>query len=220
MSAVIQPRALSLREKGVLSAADTKAVVWPLIRGFTGGTDLRSVEQQAAGEVAGDLDRMAGIDCYIWSSGRTLRGVASRCQWQYTPLPDNPGEWDGPRWAAYPPNNFTIRTRTAAGNTYTELAKRVEALNEGSLMPLLTVQAYLERPGGPVQSIGIVPTVDLYRFITYCQDRGRVFDGHTNDDGSSFIKVYWYQLETCCRIYAHTEWDGEEGVPDAQGGLF
>lgn len=189
------------------SARDFQGVVWPTLREIIGGGELRSCET-SGGDVGSDFDREAGIDWYQVVRERPLRGIASRVQWKIRPGHPKPA-WFGPPW-----NTFSIREKTAFGNHWTELAKRLDALDGGGLMPSLVVQAYLEQFGGAIQSIGVVNARSLYEYVRDCHVAGREFDLRENTDGSRFIAVPFKEIG-CWR------WFGAQGwKPDPQLDLF
>ena len=174
----------------VQSARDFEHTVWPILGTILGGGDLRPCESSNE-QIAPDFDREAGIDWYHLLRDRPIRAIASRVQWQYR------DSLVGPAWR-HPWNTFSIRERTAYGNNWTELAKRVDAYTSNALMPSLVVQAYLEREGGPVQTVGVVDARGLYRYVCDCVNAGREFARRTNGDGSRFIAVPFKEVDCWC----------------------
>lgn len=125
--------------------------VWPVVRSYCTelqGSDLRIVEGYTSQAIAQDLDVYAGIDAYQ----RTpvgLRGIATRCQW----------------WTNY--RTFTVRVSRPNG-TLTEYIKRLTTIkrrDEGFLYPYWSIQAYLDKPGGKLLSVGVAKSVELYLYI-------------------------------------------------------
>ncbi len=96
-------------------------------------------------------DMRAGIDYIISAADGTQTTVASRVQWQRD----------------Y--GTFTIRYRTEKG-TMSELTKRMRSILAGGSYPTLTLQAYVEQPGGPLINAYTVRTEDLYRHIIHVSD--------------------------------------------------
>jgi len=121
-------------------------VVWPAVRAAYGGANLLSVEGDF-GVVSRQMDMTSGIDAFIMGEGG-MQSIASRVQ---RCNPFNP-------W-----NTFTIR---AARNTRakTEYEKRIIALNNESLLPMVTMQAYVSCDE-KFTSASAIKTEHLYRFI-------------------------------------------------------
>lgn len=98
-------------------------------------------------ELASILDKYAGIDgWHLHKLG--LRGIAARVQ------------------AGVNYKTFTIRHTRRSGAT-TEYEKRKTAIGSpsGWIFPAITVQAYTKTKDGPVVSIGVAYTVDIFDFI-------------------------------------------------------
>jgi hypothetical protein len=91
-------------------------------------------------------DMRAGIDYIISGADGTQTTIASRVQWQHD----------------Y--GTFTLRYRTERG-TMSELTKRTRSVLAGGSYPTLTLQAYVEQPGGPLINAYVVRTEELYRHI-------------------------------------------------------
>ena len=118
------------------SAHDFLRVVWPVIRPWCGGGELKPVEAVAPEEFERQLDVLAGIDAWQIVEDTGIRGIASRVQW--------PKDWNGePGWW----ETFTVRKQRATG-TKTEWEKRKDALSgaRGFIKPALLVQAYIRPP--------------------------------------------------------------------------
>jgi hypothetical protein len=139
------------------SAVDFRDVVWPAIAPALGGGTLDPLEGIMDNDTAQRFDMLAGVDAWQWlPSGVGVRGLASRVQWH------------DPAWRmAWPPNTFTVRRSLASGND-TEFWKRLHAIerkDEGLVYPHLTIQAYLDARGGPVNTVAAIRTEDLIRSI-------------------------------------------------------
>jgi len=165
------------------SASDFERLVWPAIAPLVGGGRYVAVESVAHGEIAGDLDRLAGIDAYqISDDKKKMRGLASRVQ-----PTDRP-------W-----NTFSIRYSRRNGSE-TEYAKRMQAIRErerGWLLPALTVQAYVTKDRAQLLSACVVGTVSLFEFLqeqmTHAGDCC-VELKTTGSDGARFLAVKWSAL--------------------------
>jgi hypothetical protein len=119
--------------------------------------------------LARHLDNLAGLDAYECDS-TSMRGVAMRVQYGFN----------------Y--RTHTIRETRPKGAD-TELEKRQRALTEGHLYPFWTVQAYFERPGGPLLSVGLAKSEELYAFVaSYPIERKLASNG-----GEGFLIVSWSQ---------------------------
>jgi len=159
------------------SAQDFQEIVWPRIAPWCGGGQLIPVESVTAQRMAKMLDLLAGIDAWQVNNEHGVRGITSRVQW------------------GYPHNSFTVRARTPRGNP-TELEKRLAALDSpqsGWLFPALTCQAYLDRPGGRLLSVGLARTADVCR-----QAHDKVRRGVpllVSPTGEEFMPVYWLELQ-------------------------
>lgn len=125
------------------------ALVWPVIKEWCGGGEIRPVEIMTD-PISRDLDILCGIDVWQTISDRGCRGIASRIQF-------------GPRcW-----RTFTIRKDRDTG-ARTEYEKRIEAIrSRGALIyPYLTCQAYINKAGGLLLGGAIARTEDIFRAIT------------------------------------------------------
>jgi len=152
------------------SSALFSSEVWPLIMRDCGGGYIVPVESTSETSLAGLLDMHAGID-WVHCGEHGVRGIASRVQ-------------AGPDYST-----FTVRASRDSGAT-TELEKRRLAIDTQMwLYPALTVQAYAETQTGPVTSVGVVKTVDLYRFI---EGGGYLMNRTTN---ATFIICDWSKMQ-------------------------
>jgi hypothetical protein len=172
----------TVADKAVVAARDFERVVWPVLNRFVGGT-LQQVETQT-GTLAADLDCLAGIDAYVRTSSG-LHTWACRLQWRHFQTRSAP-------WAAgKAPMTFTCRCRT-------EIGKRVAALDNGSLMPEWTLQAYLDRDGGPLENVGWINTRDLYAYVRARCELGLFADDpdiYENPvDHRHFLAVPWLEV--------------------------
>jgi len=113
----------------------------------------------------------AGID-YLYSH-RGVKGLAVRVQ------------TDSKNW-----RTFTLRTWTPNGGSNVEWKKKMIAYNNDSLLPYLTLQAYIKEDS-EVIGIGIVKTKDL---LKYCLDGGKVKDQTNRQDGTKFKAISWDDL--------------------------
>ena len=116
------------------------------------------------------LDEKSGID-YIRENDIGLQGIAARVQWGYA-------------W-----NTFTIRSERYT-QTKTELQKRKEAIKKGYFYPAFTLQAYFDnRKDNNLLSLGIIKTLDLYRFIEQYPEKI-----NQNKSDNNFIFIKWIDL--------------------------
>lgn len=160
------------------SARDFERVVWPAISHWCGDGLLVSCETDRQSITGGLVDRYAGIDYWqVQDEQGRMRGIASRVQY-------------GPRcWSS-----FTIRSHRRTG-AKTELEKRSLAIQQGWLIPALTVQAYVSARGGQGElvgaGVGLVYTRDLYRYVA---DHGVDGTRPNPQDGNLFGVVWWHKL--------------------------
>jgi hypothetical protein len=160
-----------------LSTQDIERVVWPILRQTMGGK-LTRIEKDVGTASGRDLDVDAGIDFYHrLRNGEILRTIATRVQWRYGP--DGPAPWAKGK----SPMTFTIRPGT-------ELPKRQQAIDDGGTYPNLTLQAYLERPGGPCENFAWCRTADLYDALR----SPRNAQEYSNADGSKLLAIKWFVL--------------------------
>lgn len=124
------------------------------------------------GELQRSLDREAGIDSLLFSP-HGVYGIASRIQFD-----DNF-------------RTFTIRKERASGAT-TEWSKLQNAMRQSSLMPSLTVQAYVE--SGRLLGAAVASTPDLVRWIEThpCEIRTT---GWNQQGQAEFWVVPWVSLQ-------------------------
>lgn len=180
------------------SSRDFVNLVWPAIKHLLGGGDIEAVEAVTTDRTTERLDWLAGIDAwhYLADDGG-MRGIASRVQWL------------DPRFAAsWPWRTFTIRRSLASGRP-TEWHKRLEAVmdqDRGLLYPHLTIQAYLRaKVVGPVDSVGVVRTEDLVRYVD--DNRCRI---RKTRSGETFFVIGWDELR--CRGVRIAEYDAKAEV--------
>jgi hypothetical protein len=130
---------------------------------------------EESGEIAVDLDMLAGFDAY--QRGRAgMRGIAARAQ-----------RCNGTSF-----RTFTIRVGRASG-AQTEYEKRLWAVrhkDHGAMYPYWTVQSYSTRDGSQVLSIGLARTEELYLFIEAQEKRGYPFKPRMAGT-ETFIAVSW-----------------------------
>jgi hypothetical protein len=171
------------------SASDFLKIVWPAILSEEkiGGGEIIPVEAVSPNDFASELDVLAGIDAWqVVKDNKAVRGIASRVQWGIN----------------Y--RSFSIRYTTPSG-VETEFQKRRFALNnpeEGYLFPHLTVQAFLDEPGGQLLSVAAIPTKYLIQQAQRLIEWGRMNDGHDSrfgirysPDGKGFIYMSWEYLK-------------------------
>ena len=170
------------------SAHAFERVVWPVIRGWLGGGEVRAVESVTAESFQKELDTLAGIDAWhILRNQNAIRGIASRVQ------------SDGNSW-----RTFTIRLSRHYGQSLdTEYRKRLRALqnaDRGFLLPHVTTQAYLTRPrDGELLSVAMVLTTDLFRLAEQIIDGGayphvrgtKPLHGRRRTGGEEFYWLSW-----------------------------
>lgn len=118
-------------------------------------------------EVAKVVDRATGID-YLCLYKYGVVGLASRIQ-------------EGNNWAT-----FTVRAERYNG-TVTEFEKRTKALEDGYMMPLYTMQAYIT---DKEISIGVCKTEELYKYVK----SGRCERRSTSN--ADFYVVRWGEIQT------------------------
>lgn len=117
------------------------------------------------------FDTKSGID-YIRENSDGLQGIASRVQW-------------GKAW-----NSFTIRYARHTG-TETEFEKRKRQITNGYLYPAFTLQAYFDnRDNNDLLSIGIIKTIDLYKFVSEYPELVKY-----RDSDNKFAVVFWRDLK-------------------------
>jgi len=127
------------------------------------------------------LDQYSGIDILI-KKGNALYGVASRIQ---------KGNWA----------SFTIRSKTYYGND-TELKKRKESINNGSIYPYYTIHAYYKKnidESGLVTYTytngAIIETKELYEFMKY--NSNKINKSTNKGDDNDFIYINFEDLIWC-----------------------
>lgn len=131
------------------SAFEFQRIVWPAIKDWVGGGEIRPVESVAHSGFDKELDTLSGIDAWhLLKAECAIRGIASRVQW-------------GEAW-----NTYTIRYSRPSGID-TEYQKRIKAIDNqarGYLIPQLTIQAYASHPKrkGRLLSASVVRTKDLF----------------------------------------------------------
>lgn len=193
------------------SASDFVNIVWPTVKALPliGGGQLQPVEASSDAEFAKTLDMLAGIDAWqVLASPAAMRDLASRVQWGQAH------------------NSFTVRIALPSGGE-TEYHKRIRALNQpeqGFLYPQLTVQAYLDQPGGTLLSAAVVRTADLFakarllvenRLKLRLDERSTLFGFRKNRDDTEFLYMNWSYLLHEGVLAAENVWGGAE-VPIAR----
>lgn len=106
------------------------------------------VEADTTSEFARSLDIEAGIDMWFVRDGTGIRGVANRVQ------------WTDRNW-----RTFTVRMSRKSGAT-TEYEKRLSAIEDEWLYPVLTMQSYVSEDRQRLLGFGVMRTRDLMQFVT------------------------------------------------------
>jgi hypothetical protein len=121
------------------------------------------------------LDQFAGVDILI-KKGNAIYGVASRIQ--------------KINWAS-----FSIRSKTFYDGD-TELKKRKASLNDGSIYPFFTIQAYYDKETDKFVEGARIETKELYEFINNNPDKFHKGINKGEKD-NEFRYVYFDDLEDC-----------------------
>ncbi len=168
----------TIAEKLAASAKDFERLVWPVLQPILGGDRITRVEGLPH-EFCKDLDR-AGIDAW-YVSGEHMYGVASRVQWV------------GPRQKLY--QSFTLKWLDRHGRR-AEFWKHLAAIQDSSLHPHRTVQAFVATPAGFGSLIvaACVRTLDLVRFVENGTEGKDYVLKLNRKDGSTFAAVEWASL--------------------------
>lgn len=156
-----------------------KTYVWPKVGPWCGEGRLEIVESSTANGLLRDFDTLAGIDAWQLLDDRGfMRGLASRVQ-------VGAAQW----------RTFTVRKSRSSG-AKTEFAKRLEAIEkrrEGALYPVLTIHAYVQDyRHGPLLSVAMVYTADLYEYLKLQISEGRAKTRKTSN--AEFYWVPWEEL--------------------------
>lgn len=151
------------------SKADFWQIVQPYVEKLFNPCVIVSIE--ARQDILGKyLDRACGVDTFIIEPTKSkVHPVASRIQKNIN----------------Y--RSFTIRNRRDSGTT-TEYFKLLNAATEGTLMPELTLQAYVKDK--TLLSMGIAKTRDILSYIK----SGKAKTKHTSSyeiGQAEFFTVYW-----------------------------
>jgi hypothetical protein len=172
------------------SAIDFQNIVWPTVcrLPIIGGGELKPVEAVSSESFTEDLDLLAGIDAWqIIRQIPIVRGLESRVQW-------------GTNY-----QTFSIRYSLPSGQP-TEFEKRQQAIQNrerGDLFPHITVQAYLDRPGGALLSAAAIRTEALISAAGQLVSNDVVANSRYPDlyglitnptDGISFLYMSWKYL--------------------------
>jgi len=169
---------MSVKSDMERSASAFLSIVWPVIS--VHNYKLIQMENVIDSNFAKDLDMRAGIDAWI-KAPRGILGVATRIQI----IEKGKDPWD----------SYTIRHERDTGAS-TEYVKRWTAIKDDFLYPQATVQAYLSSWKGPILSVGISLTRDIYK----CIEEGQ-YDKRRNVN-ANFIVVYWSVMREKNRIVA------------------
>jgi hypothetical protein len=159
-------------------AADTTAVI---IKSFgLNPEQIISVESDVdKSKACLWLDQFAGVDWMIKNSDNNVFGVAARTQFT------NPAYYHDPH------DSFTIRCDTLSGRK-TELAKRMDAIQNGYFFPYFTLQAYFKKEfPTELLSAAIIRTKDLYQFV-----KQYPYKITSNRFDNGFKVVKWDELQS------------------------
>lgn len=179
--------------------------VWPKVRSWCDEGRLEIVENTTATGLARDLDTLAGIDAWqLLDNQGFMRGIASRVQ------------TGAKNW-----RTFTVRKSCSSG-AKTEFTKRLEALknrDRGAILPELTIHAYVcDYRKGPLLSVAVVRTVDLYEYLKTQISKGRAKTRSTNN--AVFYWVSWDELEASkIRIKKAIGIESDTEASDCAGGF-
>lgn len=171
------------------SARDFQNIVWPLVSQtpLVGGGLIRPVEAVAEKNFKDELDLLAGIDAWqVQYAPTAIRGIASRVQWGVSH------------------DSFSVRTRLPSGNE-TEFQKRLRAIqnvDSGHIFPHVTIQAYLNAPGGNLLAAAAIKTIDLINAAAVLianreklYHRPDFYGFIKNSDGTEFLYMRWSYLK-------------------------
>lgn len=138
------------------------------------------------------LDNVCGVDGLVIDPRKGIKTIANRVQ----PMGRN----------FKPFNTFTVRTKRSTG-TKTEYDKRLEAIREGYLYPMLTTQAYIceiNESEYKLLSCGVCNTQDLYDYIESTKDIKTMQNQY---DNNHFIPVDWGEFGKNYDLYIYKEND-------------
>lgn len=171
------------------SARDFSDIVWPRASNLPliGGGKIRPVEAVATNDFKDELDLLAGIDAWQIDPGTPMiRGLASRVQWR----------------AQH--NTFSIRLSLPSGQTTEFEKRRISIANKqhGHLFPYITVQAYLDEPGGRLLSCAAITTENLFEAASRLVDGGALklnrnpalYGTQKLNNGTVFMYMSWNYL--------------------------
>lgn len=174
-------RADDIRAGMKRSSEALKEYVWPTFGPLLGGGELRLLED--GDDTALMFDRSLGIDALQIMPNGTMRGIASRVQYQ--------GRFE----------SFSVRYKRTSGLP-TEFMKRMAAaVDEDATLPAITIQAYLspvvngQRPH--LMLAGAVRTRALYSYIRHEMERTGSIEQRFRIhyvEGASFFPVWWRDL--------------------------
>jgi len=133
------------------------------------GCEFMCIEGNHSIESQRMLDIMAGIDSWMYKEKYGVIGIASRIQ-------------KGINW-----ETFTVRKSRESG-TKTEFDKVSKAIENGSIYPFYTVQAYIK--DSKIEGMAICRTKSLYQLIK--DKKYKIRQTGANQDGQSiFYAVKW-----------------------------
>ena len=173
------PRPSNPKDAGLASSKALITVVWPKVQIYMGGGKLIETESRSD-DLRAALDYNAGVDALQQLPDRSLRSIASRVQW-YDP--------DSMLRFHYPPATFTRRLVTKNGSIDTEVRKRESSIENRTMLPAITMQAYLS-DGGSFCSCGWCDTEQLYKAVKW-----KIPKRYRNADGTIFDVVKWADLQ-------------------------
>ncbi len=172
------------------SAQDFINMVWPTISShpIVGGGKIKSIEQVDPSDWQKNFDFLSGIDAWQLFDGIGIRGIASRVQWKENR------------------ETFTIGYAFSSDSS-TEYNKRLFAIkdenDQGLIYPKLTIQAFLDEPGGNLLSACVINTKDLILEVERLLQLGRLEKRYNDSDfgiltnpesGKRFVYISWCSL--------------------------
>jgi hypothetical protein len=152
----------------------SSALLLPQLQTIFNLTETISLEMEHQSSASFWLDSFCGIDAMVKTKDNQVYGVAVRNQYIAV--------------GQHPYNSFTIRSGRHTGNT-TELAKRMDAIENGYLYPRQTIQAYFEKGTNRLLSAASILTKDLYEF---CKLHSYLVGSQSSDN--DFKVINWSSL--------------------------
>ena len=174
------------------SANDFKHVVWPQIKHWCQDGEIIPMETVTDSNFAKRLDMLAGIDAWQVVSGKGIRGVASRVQYQYKMVFDPKAKrMVEKKQFTKPYASFTVRKMRSSG-AETEWAKRIRAIDDPGnwLAPSLIIQAYLDRRGGRLLAAFMVENNKMFEFAK-SDFENSVYEIKPNRYDGNLMAIFW-----------------------------